>query len=356
MLTGRRILVAPLDWGLGHSTRCVPIIQALLKRGAMPVIGADKGPLALLRTEFPELEHVRIPGADIRYAKGRSQLWSMVRQFPDMVRSVRAEGMLFDRIRHDLHLDAVISDQRFGLRSPDLPSILITHQVFPFTPIAQAALRKLNLRHISRFDRCWIMDEAEAPGLAGDLSHGASLPSNARYIGTVSRLEASPGGGGTPLRIVAVISGPEPHRTLLEGILSDQLRDQPGKHLLVRGMPGVGGQDQMGNLTRVPHLDAGELAKALSAAELIVSRSGYTTLMDLVALGRSALVIPTPGQAEQVYLGELHSRTGRFIVQAQDQVDLQAVLGSDAVRLRQVPQPGNALLERALDDLGTLLR
>ena len=356
MLTGRRILVAPLDWGLGHSTRCVPIIHALLKRGATPVIGADKGPLALLRSEFPELEHVRIPGADIRYAKGRSQLWSMVRQFPDMVRSVRAEGMLFDRIRHDLHLDAVISDQRFGLRSPDLPSILITHQVFPFTPIAQAALRKLNLHHIARFDRCWIMDEAEAPGLAGDLSHGASLPSNARYIGTVSRMQAAALPSGSAYRIVAVISGPEPHRTLLETILTDQLQRIEGSHLLVRGMPGVHEPDRIGNLTRMPHLAGRELAVVMAGAELIVSRSGYTTLMDLVALGRSALVIPTPGQAEQEYLGELHSRTGRFIVQAQDQVDLQAVLGSDAVRFRQVPQPGNALLERALDDLGTLLR
>ena len=245
--------------------------------------------------------------------------------------------------------------QRFGLRSPDLPSILITHQVFPFTPIAQAALRKLNLHHIARFDRCWIMDEAEAPGLAGDLSHGASLPSNARYIGTVSRMQATALPSGSAYRIVAVISGPEPHRTLLETILTDQLQRIEGSHLLVRGMPGVHEPDRIGNLTRMPHLAGRELAEAMAGAELIVSRSGYTTLMDLVALGRSALVIPTPGQAEQVYLGELHSRTGRFIVQAQDQVDLQAVLGSDAVRLRQVPQPGNALLERALDDLGTLL-
>lgn len=355
MLAGKRILVAPLDWGLGHSTRCVPIIRALMERGAMPIIGADKGPLALLRNEFPDLEHVRIPGADIRYAKGRSQLWSMVRQFPDMVRSVRAEGMLFDRIRHDLKLDAVISDQRFGLRSPDLPSILVTHQVFPFTPIAQPALRKLNLRHIARFDRCWIMDEAEAPGLAGDLSHGATLPPNARYVGTVSRMEASDSRGGSSWRTVAVISGPEPHRTLLEGILSDQLRVLPGNHLLVRGMPGVGGPDHMGNLTRVPHLAARELAEVMSGAELIISRSGYTTLMDLVALGRSALVIPTPGQAEQEYLGELHGRTGRFLVQAQDRVDVQAALHPEAVTLRRMTSKGNSLLERALDDLAAML-
>ncbi len=159
MLQGKRILVAPLDWGLGHSTRCIPIIQRLIDRGATPIIGADNGPLALLQQEFPDLEHVRIPGITIRYAKGESQLWSMARQFPEMMRSVRAETALFDHIRKDLRLDAVISDQRFGLRSSTVPSVVITHQVFPFTPIAQGALRKLNVRHLSRFDRCWIMDD-----------------------------------------------------------------------------------------------------------------------------------------------------------------------------------------------------
>ncbi|MBL7946037.1 MAG: glycosyltransferase [Flavobacteriales bacterium] len=356
MFNGKRILVAPLDWGLGHSTRCIPIIQALLQRRAVPVIGADNGPLALLRAEFPALEHVRIPGATIRYSKGGSQLWSMVRQFPEMVRSVRVENALFERIRRDLHLDAVISDQRFGLRARELPSVLITHQVFPFTPIAQGALRKLNLRHVGRFDRCWIMDEPEAPGLAGELSHGRDLPANARYIGTVSRMRSGAVRNEARFRIVAVISGPEPHRTLLDGILTEQLQRIEGQHLLVRGLPGKAEEEQRGNVKCVPHGGSAELAAAMAAAELVVSRSGYTTLMDLVALGRSALVIPTPGQAEQEYLGALHARTGRFLVQAQHQVDIQAALGDPAAKAHFKPMAGHEGLERALDEFGDLLR
>ncbi len=355
MFRGRRILVAPLDWGLGHSTRCIPIVQALLQRGAVPVIGADNGPLALLRSEFPDLEHVRIPGATIRYSKSRNQLWSMARQFPEMVRSVRAENAQFARIRRDLRLDAVISDQRFGLRAADLPSVLVTHQVFPFTPIAQGALRKLNLRHIARFDRCWIMDEPQAPGLAGELSHGKAIPANARYIGTLSRMSAVARTTTDPFRIVAVISGPEPHRTLLDGILTEQLQQIEGRHLLVRGLPGSAQQEQIGNVQRVAHLSGGELAAAMCSAELIVSRSGYTTLMDLSALGRSAVVIPTPGQAEQVYLGQLHARTNRFVVQAQQQVDLAAALREPITSVHVEPPQDHPLLGQALDELGTLL-
>ncbi len=220
MFNGARILVAPLDWGLGHAARCVPIIKGLEAAGAVPVIGADKGPLVLLRQEFPHLEHVRIPGAEIRFSKGTQQTWSLARQFPSMLRSIRSEGALLDRIRKELRLDAVISDQRFGLRNTDLPSVLITHQLFPFTPIAQGILRKLNLYHIGKFDRCWIMDEAQAPGLAGELSHAAKLPSNAHYIGTHSRFQDEGPRTAAKYRIVAVISGPEPQRSMLEERLS----------------------------------------------------------------------------------------------------------------------------------------
>jgi len=354
MFHGARILVAPLDWGLGHSTRCVPIIRRLIALGAQPVIGADAGPLTLLRGEFPELEHVRIPGVNVRYSKGRSQLWSMARQFPAMVRSVQAERALFDRLKSDLRLDAVISDQRFGIRSADLPSVLVTHQVFPFTPIAQGALRKVNLHHMARFDRCWIMDEPEAPGLAGELSHGRDVLKNARYIGTVSRMRAAAEKPSSTYRIVAVISGPEPQRTMLDQILTDQLQRIPGDHLLVRGLPGEHCEERIGNLTRAPHLGGDALAPLLSSAELIVSRSGYTTLMDLLALERSALIIPTPGQAEQEYLGALHARTGRFLVQRQEETDLvQALLWNKPTAK---PAIGGVLLEGALEELATLLR
>ena len=356
MFHGARILVAPLDWGLGHSTRCIPIIHRLLELGAVPIIGADGGPLSLLGDEFPELEKVRIPGVNIRYGAGRSQLWSMARQFPAMVQSVQRERTQFDRIRQELRLNAVISDQRFGIRSSDLPSVIITHQLFPFTPIAQNALRKVNLRHITRFDRCWVMDEPDAPGLAGDLSHGPPMPPNARYIGVLSRMRH---GGPVPTerhQVVAVISGPEPQRTLLEDLLTEQLQRVPGEHLMVRGLPKVHEVQRIGNVTKMPHLHASELAERLLASEHIVSRSGYTTLMDLVAIGRTALLIPTPGQAEQEYLGELHARTGRFVVQQQQDLDIVAALGA-LQKIRRAPaHQDHGLLDAALSDLAGILQ
>jgi hypothetical protein len=355
MFNGARILVAPLDWGLGHSTRDIPIIRGLLELDARPVIGADKGPLALLRDEFPQLPWVKIPGVEVRYAKGASQRMAMVAQFPGMVRSVQQEHALLEKIMHQEAFSAVISDQRFGLRSRAIPSIIITHQVFPFTPFAQPALRRLNRYHIQRFDRCWVADEQETPGLAGELSHGEPFPRNARYIGVLSRLrneEAS----GERYKVVAVISGPEPQRTMLEEKLMEQLPHIAGQHLLVRGLPSEKNEEQVGNVRRLPHLGAQALAKVLMSAEHIVTRSGYTTLMDLAVLGRTALLIPTPGQMEQEYLAELHQRTGRFATQRQSDLDIAAYLAQSAPEKARPGAHGQPLLRQALEELAAFVR
>lgn len=363
MFAGARIGVAPLDWGLGHSTRDIPVIEGLLALDARPVLLADKGPLALLRGAFPHLPFAVLPGMEVRYARGTSQAWAMAKQFPAMLRSIRAEHQLFQGLLRSLQLDAVISDNRFGVRAEHLPSVIMTHQVFPFTPLAQGALRRLNRHHLSRFHRTWIVDEPDAPGLAGELSHGphggragTSLPANARYIGIISRMRPRPLEGTSAHRVVAVISGPEPQRSLLEERLLEQLQRVPGAHLLVRGLPQLSGEEQRGNVTVLPHLGGDALAAAMQQAALVISRSGYTTLMDLTALGRSALVIPTPGQEEQEYLGELHRRTGRFIVQAQETIDVDAALQQAQVLRPSATRTDNGLLDAALHDLAGLLR
>ena len=353
MFNGARILVAPLDWGLGHASRCVPIIRALMENGAVPVIGADKGPFALLREEFPELEHVRIPGMEVRYGSGLSQTWAMARQLPAMLRQVREENRGLAALRRDLRLDAVISDQRFGIRASGLPSVLVTHQIFPFSPFAQGAARRINRQHIDRFDRCWIPDHSGMPGLSGELSHGGNLPGNACYIGPLSRFTRCASiPGPAPYRVVAVLSGPEPQRTLLENDVLAQLRKIDGPHLMITGKPGTE-RAQQGNIRITGHLNAEALHEVLMNAELIVSRTGYSTLMDLEAIGRGALLVPTPGQPEQEYLGRLHHILGTHVIQAQHRLDIGSTLhdppGTSA------PRQKTSALFPALSELARLL-
>lgn len=322
MFHGARILVAPLDWGLGHAARCVPVIRGLLEQGAVPVIGADRGPLALLREEFPDLEHIRLPGLEVRYGSGRSQAWALARQLPAMLRQARHEQAWLRSNRDRLRADAVISDQRFGVRAAGLPSVLITHQLFPLSPFAQRIARRINRRYIARFDRCWVPDHGTAPGLAGALSHGRQLPGNARYIGPLSRFRGSvPDRGKPSYRVVAVISGPEPQRTLFEQAVLAQLEQMDGAHLVLSGKVD-------GHSGRLPQLSTEELHAALLSAELVVGRTGYSTLMDLEVIGRGALLVPTPGQPEQEYLGRLHRKRGLHQVQEQQHLDLASALAA----------------------------
>ncbi|HRO40192.1 MAG TPA: glycosyltransferase [Flavobacteriales bacterium] len=353
MFAGARILVAPLDWGLGHAARCVPLVHALMEQGAVPVIGADKGPLALLATEFPQLEQARIPGVELRYGRGRSMAWMMARQFPAMLRQVRAEHAWLEMHKQALQLDAVISDQRFGLYAPALPSVLITHQLFPFTPVAQGLARRINLQHIAPFDRCWVPDLAEEPGLAGELAHGKRLPANARYIGPLSRFEHAPAAKADHAwRVVAVISGPEPQRSMLEQLVLQQLHAIEGPHLLVAGRPGLE-DNQVGPVQVVGHMATPDLHAALLSAELIVGRTGYSTLMDLAAIGRGALLVPTPGQPEQEYLGRLHAANGMHVVQDQRRFHIADVLPHPSDR--HAACTGGAARSTALSDLAHLI-
>lgn len=353
MFNSARILVAPLDWGLGHAARCIPIIRKLSELGAVPIIGADKGPLALLGEEFPELEHVRIPGMEVRYGSGRSQAWAMARQFPAMLRQVRQEQKLFDHLRQRLRLDAVISDQRFGIRAAAIPSVLITHQLFPFSPFAQGLARRINRRHIDRFDRCWVPDHAHAPGLSGDLSHGTPMPENVRYIGPLSRFSGMATEGlELPYHVVAVISGPEPQRSLFEQLIIDRVRHLPGAHLIVGGTPEMTVERRVGNITLVGHLNTTALYKAMKGAGSIIARTGYSTLMDLDALGRAALLVPTPGQAEQEYLGLHQRRIDVHRIRRQHEIDMMELLNdplSDAP-----PAIDPAPLMAAMADLSAL--
>ncbi|MBL8003204.1 MAG: hypothetical protein JNL05_14725, partial [Flavobacteriales bacterium] len=157
-----------------------------------------------------------------------------------------------------------------------------------------------------------------------------------------------------PRTVVSVLSGPEPQRTMLEERLLAQLTHLPGRHLLVRGKPATRGERQFGNVHITDHLNATDLRNALRGAELIVSRSGYTTLMDLAMLGRSALIVPTPGQPEQEHLARLHQRTGRFLVQHQHALDIGAALGRTMAPA--TPHASGPALERALQELAALLQ
>ena len=302
----KRILVAPLNWGIGHATRCVPIINALLQKGYEPVIASDGDALRLLRKEFPELTFLSLQSYDIKYAEKRCFFkWVLFKQSKKIYKAIKAEKKQVDRIVNEFAISGIISDNRLGVWSDKIPSVYLTHQLNVLSGVTSKTTSKIHQRFIKQFDRVWVPDFEKAPNLSGKLGHLFPQKSTLKitYIGPLSRLIKK--SSEKKYDIMVLLSGPESQRHLLEEKLFKQLKTYNGKILFVKGK--INTKQTVSKLkpfTVYNFMTSKDLEEAINCSELIISRSGYTTIMDLAALEKRAFFIPTPGQSEQEYLAE----------------------------------------------------
>lgn len=279
------------------------------------ILVADGFPLQFLKQEFPSLRFISLPSYSIRYSKSNSQVAAMIRSFPFLVGGIIREHRWLKKLLKTEHFDRVISDNRFGMWNKNTHSIYITHQLMVKMPDKLKCLESLvHLIHkgfINRYNECWIPDREENDGLSGDLAHKYKLPLNSKFIGAISRFQTLKDiVPDTSFELVAVISGIEPQRSLFEKELIEKFRNVRQHTLIVSGQPMEKKKEiHIGNVTLVSHLSSVELGSVFLGAKHIISRSGYSTIMDLDVLNclHKAEFIPTPGQTEQEYLKLFHS-------------------------------------------------
>lgn len=354
-----RVLVAPLDWGLGHATRCIPIIRELIRQGAEPCLAASGPTARLLEQEFPGLAMYPLRGYEIRYARSRAGLFiSMLFQIPRMLASIRQERAWLKELTTREHFDAIISDNRYGLSHARIPTVFITHQLRILSPLGkwnEALLQWMNYRYIKRFTQCWVPDHQRSPGLAGILSHPEKLPAvTLKYTGPLSRFTKS----DTPEKkghLLILLSGPEPQRSMLEDLLSKAIAHYPGTADFVRGLPGAISQIPSTNMLHFHnHLSAEALQHKMEEAEFVIARSGYSTVMDLAVLHKKSILIPTPGQTEQEYLGKFLQERKQAVVFSQAELNLTKALETAAAADHRMDEStAGAALEHCVT---TLLR
>ena len=302
--------MAPLDWGLGHITRCIPIINFLLDTGCRVILAANGPHARLLEHEFPDLELLKIPDYRLSYgASSKATKWKFFFQLPKILTAIKRENQWLAMKMAERKFDMVISDCRFGLHHPDVFCVLMTHQLHiksPFGKWTERVLQKFNYRFIDQFNECWVPDFESSNNFAGDLSHPSLLPNvPVKYIGGLSRFNEKMCNANTQkYDLLVILSGPEPQRSILENILQRELASFKGRAAIVRGLPDQSNTISSSNITLFNHLPAADLCTLIMNSELIISRSGYTTVMDLVRLRKKSILIPTPGQTEQEYLGQ----------------------------------------------------
>ncbi len=340
------ILVAPLNWGLGHASRCIPLVRSLERLGARVLLASDGSALHLLKAEFPHLQAFNLPSYRIRY-QTESMVWNIARQLPRITYAIRAENWATDRLVRDHGISGILSDNRYGCFSQHTQSILITHQIHLRVPNAalQWGANQILRRAFRKFDAIWIPDTAAEPSLAGELSHPPLQRFDTKYIGLLSRFKAGVDTNKAPkqkngiqepdfsaqfpsIKVAIVLSGPEPQRTFLEQILLEQALALPYKFVFVKGKTKIKEHHFVAeNVEVVSYLTSVELDELLRSSQIVVCRAGYSSLMDLAALAeKKAILVPTPGQTEQEYLGNALACQGTFICQKQEKIELETAL------------------------------
>lgn len=298
----KTILITPLNWGLGHATRCIPIIKALQDNNYIPIIASDGIALDLLRKEFPYMQTLELPSYNIEYAKeGKNFKWKLIKSLPKMIAAIFDEKKTVNSWIKKYDIDGIISDNRLGVYSTKVPSVFITHQLNVMTGNTTRFTSKCHQYFIKKHNECWIPDTNESINLTGELGHLSNHKLNLKYIGPLSRMRQKE----TPkiYDLMIILSGPEPQRTFLEEKLRQEIVRYKGNVVFIRGVvEKEQSKQQSKNVTYYNFMNTKQLEQTFNESDLVLCRSGYTTVMDLAKLGKKAFFIPTPGQYEQEYL------------------------------------------------------
>ncbi len=323
--SGKRVvLYGVLNWGLGHATRSVSIINALRQNGFEVVVASDGQALKYLIEVFPDVETHELPGYNIKYGKGSVQLFKLAMQLPRVALVSRKEKGILKKLIKRYKPCGVISDNRLGWYSKSIPSVYITHQLHIMMPFNTNWASRLHHIFINRFAECWVPDFAGQQNLSGELTHKLSPKVPVQFIGPQSQFMDDEKLRNPEMKydLTVILSGPEPQRTLLEKKLWQELKSRQGKFFFIRGTENGDEILPTDKIEVIELANAQQVKTAILASEMVISRSGYSSIMDYYFLGNQALLIPTPGQPEQEYLARYQLHKGRFGYTAQDYINL----------------------------------
>ena len=337
MSSKKTILVCPLNWGLGHATRMIPIIDNAISQGDSVIIASDGDALFLLQNHYNNLRTIELPNLNIQYGIGAFAPIKFLFSIPKILKWIKKDRAKLNEIVEQERIDLIISDNRWGLWHKSVKSVFVTHQVMVKIPQPFSFLEKIGFllqqRFLNHFDEIWIPDyKDQTMNLSGDLSHKYSPKKKTKYIGILSQFHHNNQQNKILYDIAVILSGPEPHRSILEKELIEKIAEMQIKAIIVGGRPSQTTNINYKKITYIPFADTLMLQEIYEQSKYIICRSGYTSLMDLVTLGKPAILIPTPSQTEQEYLAKYTSDKGWFI--SLNQRDIKTLNSTDFKRLQ----------------------
>ncbi len=332
----KHILVAPLDWGLGHTTRCIPLIGYMLSQGHIVTVAGNHSQRKFIEETFSCIDFIHLDGYNITYSKWNKYAQAgLLAQLPDILKTIKRENNWLLDLTNQRKIDGIISDNRYGLYHPSIPSVIMTHQLMVQSGLSKFIdrnIQKIHFNLFTRFGKTWILDVPGIPNLGNSLSHSKALPRNAEYIGLLSRFSdlvsrSSPFINDKSADVLIMLSGPEPQRTEISQLLWQQACRYPGKIAFIEGSENAMMPANIpAHITYHKRLTSKQLFQILERAGIIICRSGYSSLMDLAVMHKKAILIPTPGQTEQIYLAKHLHKEGIYYAATQQGFDLVSAL------------------------------
>ncbi len=341
----KRVLISILDWGLGHATRSVPIIEALEERNIPTVIAGAGSSLEYLSNRYPDHTLITMPEKAVRYNSSGAS-WALVKRSLAQPALNAAQHVFIREATQKHDITHVISDNVYGAYVPGIPSAIVTHQLAPIAPAFSGMVHRRFAAWLHRFDEVWIPDVEGEDSLAGDLLQNKYFGGPIRYLGRLSRFDRRRDAIKN-IALTVLLSGPEPQRSIFENKVVEACRDIEGAKVVIRGIRNCNTAIPDGDIRSIPFADGIELQNYLRRSEVVVARSGFSSLSDLIAVGVNACVVPTPGQSEQVYLANRVENKKWFAQCGQDDLSADAILRAKNLT---PPRIGKSHLDIVLDD------
>lgn len=356
------ILICPLEWGLGHAGRMIALALRLREMDNNVIIGTGKEHQLFFIREIPGIPCIDLPGFKPFYSRYLPQYLMVLLSIPVLLFYIIAEHYRLNKVIRKNPIDIVISDNRFGLWNKKIKTVYVTHQLRILFPKVFRIFEFIGLGlHrviINKYDHCFIPDLPGRVNLSGRLSHGIRLPANAIYTGILSRFSSA-----GPMQVslmtvnkynLVIMSGPEPQRSLLRQKLEHLFENYETSTVFLGGDPSCNTMEiKKGNLIYYNHLPTDKMKEMIHKSEYIITRAGYTSIMELISLNRTALLIATPGQTEQEYLARHLQENGWFkTIRQKDLKNGLALSGASILPpFTEIISESRRLLEEALKKL-----
>jgi uncharacterized protein (TIGR00661 family) len=327
----KNILITPLSWGLGHAGRMIPVAMRLKEMGHNVTVAGDEEALSLFRYETTGIDLISFPGFRMHYSRYLSVPLTVLVRIPSIIFHSITDHYKLRSLIKDLKINIVISDNRFGCWNKSIKSVYITHQLRIIFPLPFRFLEPIGIAFhnhiINKYDLCLVPDFPGEPNISGELSHNMKLPRNVRYVGLLSRFSSvgniTESHENQPPYISIILSGPEPQKSILRQKLLNVLSSADYCIKIFEARPGLMNRTSNGEkIVSFNHVPSVQMRDIIMGSEIIICRSGYTTIMEMISLGKTAILIPTPGQTEQEYLAEYLSGRGWFSFVAQDKISI----------------------------------